>query len=147
MGTGLYNHTFNFLKFRILSVLITSDRSLTTQEIADNIGINRKRITDELYHWHRCHYGYVKRRGKKGKYYLYIIARHGVDAYMRYKDRYGKGKSLDLRSTNPKTMTSTLDYFVIGKAGKELGYDKSSIPELAGLSRRNSPQSDINNLN
>lgn len=137
MATGFYHHKYNVLKYRILFVLVNATQPMTSLEIAQKIGIDRKRVTDEVYHWHRCQYGYVKRKGKRGRYYLYVIGKHGIRAYVQYNDRYSKALSLNLKSLAPQKMSSTLDYFGISQKGKDLGYSKDSLPELAGLKKRN----------
>jgi AraC-like DNA-binding protein len=147
VGTGFY-HSFNVLKYRILHVLVQANQPLTTLEIAQKIGIDRKRVTDAFYHWHRCNYGYVSRlRVKKGKYYLYKVAKHGIEAYVSYDARFKKGLSLNRKTSSPKKMHSTLDYFGINEKGKELGISISDIPELAGLKKRNQSEPDIDKQN
>jgi hypothetical protein len=147
MASGFY-HSFNVLKYRILHVLVKADQPLTSLEIAQKIGIDRKRVTDSLYHWHRCQYGYVRRlKVKKGKYYLYVAAKHGIEAYVAYDVLFKKGKSLNRKSAHPKQMASTLDYFGVNKLGEELGYTKDDLPELAGLKKRNQSESEIHKQN
>jgi hypothetical protein len=137
VATGFY-HQFNVLKYRVLYTLFKADQPLTSLEIAERIGIDRKRVTDELYHWHKHSYGYVRRlKTKKGKYNLHVIAKNGVKAYLDYDKRFKKGLSLNRKQSSPKKMTSTLDYFGVNKLGETLGYTKEDLPELAGLKKRN----------
>lgn len=147
MASGFY-HSFNVLKYRVLYVLVNATQPLTTLEIAQKIGIDRKRVTDEFYHWHRNNYGYVRRiKVKKGKYYLNVIAKNGIKAYISYDERFKKGLSLNRKSASPQKVESVLDYFGISEKGKELGYDKKDIPELAGLKKRDLSKSDIDKQN
>lgn len=142
MASGFY-HQFNILKYRVLHVLVRANQPLTSLEIAMKIGIDRKRVTDELYHWYRNNYGYARRLTvKKGKYYLYAVGKNGIKAYINYDERFKKGLSLNRKTANPKKMSSTLDYFGINKHGKELGYTHEDLPNLAGLRKRDLSKSD-----
>jgi len=143
MVAGFY-HAFNVLKYRVLHVLVQADQPLTSLEIAERIGIDRKRVTDSLYHWHKHNYGYVRRlKTKKGKYHLNVVAKNGVKAYVSYDELFRKGLSLNRKSAHPKKMSSTLDYFGVNKLGETLGYTKEDLPELAGLKKRNQSWTDI----
>jgi hypothetical protein len=137
MGTGLY-HKYNILKYRVLHVLYSANEPLTTLAIANKIGIDRKRITDALSHYHRHHYGYTKRlKTKQGHYHLYTITKRGTEAYLSYDKRFRSGKSLNRLKLTSEKVDSVLDYFGINQSGIKKGLNINDIPELAGLKKRN----------
>jgi len=137
MATGFY-HKFNTLKYRILHVLIRANEPLTTIDIAYEIGIERKRVSDALSHYYTHGYGYTKRlKIKRGKYHLYTISKKGIEAYKQYDARFKQGLSLNRMKSKSQKMNSVLDYFGVNKIGQELGISKDDIPKLAGLKKRN----------
>lgn len=129
MSQAIYYHKYNYLKYRILRVLQKAkdeDRgALTSQDIANELGIPRHRVTDTLGKWHSYKYRYVKRLEKKsnesnGKAFRYIINSYGTATLKMYEKKIKEHKDLNCKSIYrvPKLVDS---YLGITDYGDELG--------------------------
>ncbi len=131
MATGTY-HKFNFLKFRILEVLVKAyPYTLTCKEIAYKGDIELKKVADALNHYIAGNYSYVKRLNKKSKSgkYRYKINKAGIVAYLQYKRRIEAGFDLNLHRRFPEHVES---YSGITKQGiLELGLEAGEEAQRA----------------
>ncbi len=131
MATGTY-HKFNFLKFRILEVLVKAyPYTLNCKEIADKGDIELKKVADALNHYIAGNYSYVKRLNKKSKSgkYRYKIDKKGIVAYLQYKRRIENGFDLNLHRRFPERVES---YSGITKQGVlELGLEAGDEAQRA----------------
>lgn len=133
MSASGYYHRYNFLKFKILWVLGRSEEPLTAQQIADTIGIDRKKITDALGHWHSKQYGYtqrMKRKAEKSKAYRYQITKKGREILQVYDNRIRNRLQLNISKKNKQPANSSMDYYGINKKGEEMGLTKEKLYEM-----------------
>lgn len=120
----------------MLRVLVLSDEPLTTLDIAEKTGLDRKRITDCMSRWHRNGYGYTKRlKTKRKQFHLYVISKKGIESYKKYDSRFKRGEGLSLKKSKAQKVDYVLNYFGINKSGLKLGLTINDIPGLAGLKR------------
>lgn len=124
----IYSYRTNALKFRILFVLISAKKPLTTLQMEELTGIARTRLSAALYHYQHIkkqngkeiELPYIKRLPKKvGNEYRYVITKKGEDAYKEYVKRIQSGISLN--RVRPRRNMSTFGKWDI----KENNYDVS----------------------
>lgn len=133
MAASGYYHKYNVLKYRIFGALLRFEEPATAQEIAKILGVDRKRVTDALYHWHKEGYGYtqrMKRKAEGSKAYRYKITEKGKEAFEGYANRTSNLLNLNKRKKYQR-MTSHLDYFGINRYGVEIGITKENFMEKA----------------
>jgi hypothetical protein len=141
MATGYY-HKYNVLKHKILWTLGRSEEPLTAQQIADMMMIDRKRVTDALYHWHSEGYGYTQRMKRKAegtKAYRYKITEKGRKVCQVYSNRVVNRLELNISKKNQR-VTSSIDYYGINKHGEEMGLTEEKLQEMMHIKPTKKPE-------
>jgi hypothetical protein len=144
MATGYY-HKYNVLKHKILWALGRSEEPKTAQQIATAMGFDRKRVTDELYHWHKEGYGYtqrMKRKAEGSKAYRYKITEKGRKVCEVYGNRMQNKLQLNISKKNQQRVTTGLDYYGINKHGEEMGITQEKLLEIVHLKPAKKPEPD-----
>ena len=140
MATGYY-HKYNYLKYRILFALKKLGGTGTAQEIANVLHLDRKRITDELYHWYAKDFGYVQRLPGKNdgiKAYRYKITNKGLETFNFYHPQI---KNLTLPHTQKNIRVgSVVGFFGISQAGVEMGIEPD---EFAAFLKQTQTDNDV----
>jgi len=132
MATGYY-HIYNALKFKILYAMYKINKTTTTSEIADFMGLDRQRVRDELSRWHKRKYRYVRRLDKKelgSKAFRYSLNQYGVATLEMYTRRRQKWQDFNCRdkSKKPREVDS---YLKINKHGEALGLTVEDVIKTA----------------
>lgn len=134
------SHLFNFLKLRILEVLVKNSRIyLTSAEIASMIGVETHTVARCLSYWTTHGFKYVKKLKSVKTYkgggwgYKYKITKYGKEAYERYMERFNKGYDLNMHHDFPKVKAT--GYLRINKYGKQMGLTPEDALEVAGFSK------------
>lgn len=139
----VWYHKYNYLKARILMSLYRAYQNetgpMTAQQIADDLGIERQRVSDILCKWHARKYKYTKRLDKKapggnGRAYLYVITKYGLERLTEYKERIRNHQDLNLLCKAPKEISS---YFGITAHGQEVGLSVEGVIAEMDTNKRN----------
>lgn len=139
MANGV-SHLFNFLKVRILDVLLHSKRPMTTIEIARILQIDPHTVSNEFYHWSKCGYRYVRRLKKKviskdGSWrYRYLITKYGIATFEMYIRRMKQNKDLNCKSEF-YTGRPVMSYISINRYGIEKGLTMEEAKKIVGLAK------------
>ena len=135
MEPNTWYHKYNVLKYRILTTLykakLNGEGALTCQQIADRIGVDRKKITETLSKWSAYKYRYTRRLSKKakgsnGKAFRYIITSYGLATLRMYEKRISQGKDLNCKSAY-KPARDIESYIGIKQKGLSLGITTDDI--------------------
>jgi predicted transcriptional regulator len=139
MAKGV-SHLFNFLKVRILDVLIHSNKPLTTIEIAGRLNLDPHTVSNEFYHWNKCGYRYVRRLKKKvilkdGSWrYRYSITKYGIATFEMYIRRMKQNKDLNCKHEF-NTGRPVRYYISINRYGFEKGLTMEEAKKIVGLAK------------
>jgi hypothetical protein len=141
MTERTYWHRYNFLKFRIMIVLVHSDKPLTSKEIAIKLGVSTNNVSCFFARCKAYKYGYFKCLKKKDKTgqkwsYRYQMNKRGLKAYALYSERYMAGRRLNLRNDLDFRKIQDNSYIGISRKGQEEGLTL----EQAGRKLKMKPQ-------
>jgi hypothetical protein len=109
---------------------------VTTRMIADALGVPTNNVSRILSHWYGRRMPYLsrlpKRLTKNGMDHgcRYRITKYGISAYIKYKNRYEKGFTLNLMY--PEKVWRVHDYIVINQNGRRMGLDANELTETIG---------------
>lgn len=104
-----YYHKYNFLKLRIMDVLMWAPEPMTAREIAESLGVPAKNISQILLHYEQHHYHYFRRLNPlkgTGKAFRYKINKKGIRAYVEYMKRVKLGFDLNQNRHVPRRMST-----------------------------------------
>jgi hypothetical protein len=144
MEVGTWYHKYNTLKYRILVELRKAKKNgeggITSQVIADRLGVDRHRISDIMGRWHHKKYRYIRRLNKKdGKFYRYIITAYGEETVRKYSNRIQNEYDLNLRR-KPRQSQS---YIGVTQKGKDLGLSTKDVwDEMSAIIKKKSKVED-----
>jgi len=131
-GSGYY-HKGNVLKARLLEYgYKVYPKEFTVAEASEALGIEKKKISDALNHYHEHKLPYFSRLRKKlaGGACRYKIRKVGIDTLFKYRKRMVRGFDLNCCRTYPKKVDA---YIGVTRYGKSIGmtledaYIKSGI--------------------
>ncbi|MCC4766408.1 hypothetical protein FXW07_07210 [Methanosarcina sp. DH1] len=101
-----FYHKYNFLKLRIMDVLMWASQPMTCRQIAERLDVPAKNVSRILCHYIQHHYGYFRRlkplEGSNA--YLYKINKKGIRAYLEYMKRLKLGFDLNRNRHTPRRM-------------------------------------------